>query len=735
MRVGRSSGIRAAMLAVGALAPAQELPPSLAELRRTPVQVASRLSQDPRWAPAKVVVLTGEDLRRRGYLDLDEVLHDLAGFDFERGFGSHWTQIYMRGQRSTNSDRFLFLWDGVIQNDIWAQVAWLERQFPLSAIERIEIMYGPASLLYGSNALSGIVSITTRAEAQRLGTTVQARGGSFHTRAAEVSTYQELRGWRFGFSGRYLETWNRDLTDETWTDAGGRTRYYGLQFPRDYDLAALAVNGGTDRAGVFHTEYEPATGRLWAMKNGFWSPFTGRYGRKDPAWWFVEGSVGFGAWDLRAMSWIRRDSEDGWTTPQALIGASWNSGAESLQLTHHAEWGAWSSKASLLMRTSTLEPDTEEPDFGRDRPWDPAGGPLPKVNRLGPYIQYKLFNREYRALEQIAYKGGALEGVIGAELTAARVYENYYTRLTDLEPWNFKPQHDERNAGLFLNIQDQVREDLALSVGLRYDHNWEAGGPGGFGDLVTSRVAILFAPRPDQILKVTAGQAFQAPEPFKKYSTNPSRSRPSPDLKPERLQSLEVGWGLDLFPAWRLDVNGFLSLVDQQIVLVPVAGSPGDNRFENRGRLRIHGGEAELRRYLDRANSLYLNVSANRARDLEQRRDPGGIAPLQAQFGADLLFRDRWSLSLKGRWISARKTARHDDPSLLIVRDVDPYLTVDLALGWRDFLPGLELRLDLLNVGNARYYDPGVRSADGTYYNGAVLQQPFRGFIGVIYRF
>jgi outer membrane receptor for ferrienterochelin and colicins len=740
--MSRGAGPAIAGLMYAGLGWAQEASPqapqfkALEELLHTPVAVASGLSQDPRWAPAKVVVLRSEDLRRRGYLDLDEVLHDLSGFDFERGFGSHWTQIYMRGQRSTNSDRFLFLWDGVIQNDIWAQVAWLERQFPISAIDRIEVMYGPASLLYGSNAISGIISVTTKAQARQEGVEVVAKGGSFQTRMTELSLYREFSGWRFGFSGRYMRTENRDLTSETWTDRSGRQRYYGLRIPDDVDLSALSANGGVDRAGVFHTEYEPATGQLWAMKNGYWSPFNGRSGRKDPTWWFTEGSVGYGPWELKAMSWLRQDSEDGWTTPQSLIGANWNSGASSLQLSHRAEWNDyWKVRSSLLMRTSTLEPTTEEPSFGLDRPWDPNGGPLPKVNRLGPYIQYKLFNREYRLNSQATYQRDSLEGLVGAELTAARVYENYYTRLTDQDPWRYTPQHDERNAAAFMNLQDQVREDLALSMGLRFDHNWEAGGSGGFGDLVTSRVALLYSPNPEETWKIISGEGFQAPEPFKKYSTNPSRPAPSPDLKPERLRSLELGWEKALPPRWRIRLNGFLSQVDQQITLVPTVGQPGANHFENRGRVKILGMEGEVRRLLDESNSLYLNLTANQAHDLDQHRNPGGIAPLQAQFGADLLLWNHLSASLKGRWVAARLTSQHDSASMLTVHSVDPYVTVDLALGWRGLMPGLEVRLDIQNLGNARYYDPGVRSADGTYYNGAILQQPFRAFAGVAYRF
>lgn len=712
-----------------------EILKAMEQLMNVPVFSASRLRQDAKWAPAKVVVITAADLGRRGYLDLEEVLHDLAGFDFEKGFGSHWSQIYMRGERSTNSDRFLFIWDGVIQNDIWAQVTWFERQFPLSAIDRIEVMYGPASLLYGSNAMSGIIQVFTKQPEDLRGFSVQAKGGSFETRSVELVAGRALGDWRFGFIGRSLQTVNRDLTSEWWTDNAGRRRYYGLRNPEDYDLTALTARGGTDRAGVTHQEYEPASGTFWATKNGYWVPFDGRFGRRDPHYWFVQGDVGWREWNLKAISWIRQDTEDGWTTPQSLMGANWNSGGNALQLSHERDLSnGWFSKAQLLARSNSLESNTEEPDFGRTPDWNTQSLQLPKVSSLGPFIQYKLFNREYRASEVLSYKGESLSGVAGVEFIAAKVYENYYTRLTDLEPWKFKPQHEERNLAVFANGQLSLNERISLAGGVRLDHNWEAGGVGGFGNLVTSRAAVIFSPSATQVFKVIAGQAFQAPTAFQKYSTNPSRPFPSPNLKPERLSSLELGWEVSR-PSWKGTVNTYLNQVENKIQLVPIPNTPQGNHFENKGRLEIFGLEAESRWFLDPKNSWYLNITANSAKDKDTGRRTGGIAPFQTQAGVEMLFRDRLGVSLRGRWVARRDTARWDDPSLLAVSSVGAYATADLSLVWYRVFRGFDLRLSAFNLGNTRYYDPGVRSADGQYYNGAILQQPFRAFLGVDYRF
>ena len=126
-------------------------------------------------APATVVVITGEEIERRGYTDLEAVLRDLPGFDFSRRAGTSYSNIYQRGYRSIETSRTMLLIDGVEDNDLASSTAWLSRQFPLSNIDRIEVVYGPASTMYGANAFAGVINVVTKqpeqivAEGKKLG--------------------------------------------------------------------------------------------------------------------------------------------------------------------------------------------------------------------------------------------------------------------------------------------------------------------------------------------------------------------------------------------------------------------------------------------------------------------------------------------------------------------------------------------------------------------------------------
>jgi outer membrane receptor for ferrienterochelin and colicin len=162
-------------------------PPQLAELvkavRRaeTTVQVASvsKTNESLREAPATVVVLTAEEIERRGYNDLEEMIHDLPGFDVSRSNGEVYSSFYQRGFRSKANDRNLLLLDGVEQNELTSNSALLSRQYPMSAIERVEVVYGPASTMYGANAYTGVISVLSKepesliAEGRRFGYAVR----------------------------------------------------------------------------------------------------------------------------------------------------------------------------------------------------------------------------------------------------------------------------------------------------------------------------------------------------------------------------------------------------------------------------------------------------------------------------------------------------------------------------------------------------------------------------------
>ncbi len=144
------------------------------------IVTASRVAQTEDQAIASVTVITRADIVRSQASDMVELLRTQAGIDLARSGGpGTQTSLFLRG---TNSNHVLVLIDGVRAADATTgQFAW-ENLDP-SQIDHIEIVRGPRAMLYGSDAIGGVIQIFTR---KPKGMTGQIDGGSFRTHGAEA---------------------------------------------------------------------------------------------------------------------------------------------------------------------------------------------------------------------------------------------------------------------------------------------------------------------------------------------------------------------------------------------------------------------------------------------------------------------------------------------------------------------------------------------------------------------
>lgn len=165
------------MLCLATLAQADvnpDLELSLSDLMNLKVSVASKRSEEIGFAPAIISVITREDLDRKHITTLYEALQTLPGVvPFLGGLAQ--PMIHMRGDGYTaNSNHVLILIDGLPLRSELTDGPIL-KHLPVSAIEQIEVIRGPGSVLYGSNAFTGVVSITLR-KAERNSGTVSYKG-------------------------------------------------------------------------------------------------------------------------------------------------------------------------------------------------------------------------------------------------------------------------------------------------------------------------------------------------------------------------------------------------------------------------------------------------------------------------------------------------------------------------------------------------------------------------------
>lgn len=131
------------------------------------VSSVSKKAEDIREAPATVLLITREEIITRGYIDLVDLLSDLPGFDISKSHGTNYANIYQLGFRQDHTEKTLVMVDGVEENDIWSNIAYLSRQYPISNIKGVEVLYGPASTIYGPRAFVGAINIITYQAGER----------------------------------------------------------------------------------------------------------------------------------------------------------------------------------------------------------------------------------------------------------------------------------------------------------------------------------------------------------------------------------------------------------------------------------------------------------------------------------------------------------------------------------------------------------------------------------------
>ncbi len=169
----------------------------------TVVVTASRMPQRAQDVIADTTVIHAEEIARSGAGSVADILQRQRGVEITRnGSAGASTSIFLRG---SNANQVVVLLDGVrIGSSTSGAAAW--NAVPLSAIERIEIVYGPLTTLYGADAIGGVVQIFTRKGDGAPLATASLGAGSNATRALEATVAGAGNGLRYAFTAGYEDS-------------------------------------------------------------------------------------------------------------------------------------------------------------------------------------------------------------------------------------------------------------------------------------------------------------------------------------------------------------------------------------------------------------------------------------------------------------------------------------------------------------------------------------------------
>ena len=211
---------------------------SLEELMKVEVATvygASKYEQKVTEAPSSVSIVTADEIKKYGYRTIAEILRSLRSFHVTYDRNYSYLGIRGFGRTGDYNSRFLVLIDGHRINDNVYDSTLIETGFILDVdlIDRVEVIRGPGSSLYGSNAFFGVLNIITKKGQHLEGVEVSGEAGSFDTYKGRLSLGNKFKnGVDIVLSGSILDSKGQDLFFKEFDDQASN---HGISQSCDYD--------------------------------------------------------------------------------------------------------------------------------------------------------------------------------------------------------------------------------------------------------------------------------------------------------------------------------------------------------------------------------------------------------------------------------------------------------------------------------------------------------------------
>jgi iron complex outermembrane receptor protein len=227
---------------------------SLEELGNIQVYSASKHMQSVSDAPSSVTVITADEIQKYGYGTLAEILESVRGFYITYDRDYSFVGVRGFGRLGDSNNRILVLIDGHRINDNVFGEPYLGSEFlvDVDLIERVEIIRGPSSSLYGADAFFAVINVVTRKGPQLKGFEFSFAPASFATYSGRASYSGQYKGIDLMLSGTFYNSRGATLFFPQFDSPATN---YGITQTTDYEssqhiLATISFHGFTLQ-GVF----------------------------------------------------------------------------------------------------------------------------------------------------------------------------------------------------------------------------------------------------------------------------------------------------------------------------------------------------------------------------------------------------------------------------------------------------------------------------------------------------
>ncbi|MBW1679045.1 MAG: TonB-dependent receptor [Deltaproteobacteria bacterium] len=633
------------------------------------VVTATRTGSELKDVPANVTVITREQIDASSCMRVDDVLRKYAGIDIRRsnGFIGR-ANVSLRGMGEMPG-RTLILMDGMPMNKAdTGTTNW--NLFGLDDIERIEIVRGPASALYGSSAMGGVINIITRSPEDRpVSLALNSRFGSWRTWGMEGTISGKVGKLGYYISNNHLES------DGYQTTPGEDQSPYDIKKDLEEDhLWTKFTYDFTDQAslslGYLHFEDERGEGEKIYHPEGIYR-----------------------SWDT-----------------------------DGVDLTYKNTWGKFDWLARGFFREEDYYWNRERLRRGRYTRYEVDV----KRKDGGATIQTSFPRLPWGTLTTgFDYKYGSVDGKDDYK-TEVLVIQNEGKQRTFSFFFNDEIKIKKR---LVLNIGgrydytksfDGTFSDPSGFLASRdfSDESWGEFSP---------RVGALYHLNESTSLRASIGKAFRAPILDDLYRNGIFRGKfynANPDLDPETLITYEVGIDHYLTESILVRFSGYYTDAEDFFYPIRIGSDPDTGRdvFQrmNVGEVEIYGFEAEATYQINPRWSVFGNFTWNRSRIDEfgpdrtlEGNDLEYTPRVKGNIGVSFFDPKICRVELVGRYVDEMYTNSDNDEEL------NDYLTVDLKLSRKIGKFG-EASLDIMNILDEDYEEYSDSRAPGRVIMGMI---------------
>ena len=640
---------------------------------------------------ASVSVITDKDLNKMHINNLDEAFVKIPGVYVGRlsGIGSTTSQTVMRGVNAANSVAVLV--DGVQVNDSYnGSVTW--SAIPVDMVKRVEVLRGPASVLYGGNALAGVINIITK-DVDKTSVNLKLSYGSNNTQNHSLyvaGKASDKLDFNVNYEKKKTDGYITDPVlsskavigaETTTTNTGAKRWIIGNKGKRQWDENTVGV-------GFKYHFDESKSLALDFTKNEYeysYSAPTSYFGddiiKKAGTYFSTPGEKASNKYNM-----TYNDSENDW---KAVVGYS-------DQYKQH--------DTSISKATDSSKPNTR---FSFDL----------QKNQTISANNNAVFGLNYRKdkMDATVYKLADKfnsDSKIAVDSMASGTNKSYSAYVMD---------------------EHKFSDRWTATAGLRYD-KWSTDGrillpnkteainyDESTYDNWSPSLSVMYKPEADSSVYLSWGKAFEAPSLYRMYSSSYSSNVyniANPNLKPQKAETFELGYKKELNNKSAIGVSVYDTKYKGLLYKNSLGVVDGMNAtcYQNAGEAEAKGFELELNHSFDDKWSAFLNYTYQNPvikKALKATEKDKYVTAIPKEvFRAGVTYSDnKWSGMLTGEYISKRfsKTDNSDTVNG-VYGSYDPYFIMNMDISY-SFNKNYTLTASVNNILDRDffnyYYQPG----------------------------